>query len=466
MPQRPALGAAPRSWGEELSATFRLALPLILAQLTQTAIYSTDVLMLGWLGPDALAASALGVNLFFIFNFTGLGLVSAAAPLIAAAIGERRHAVRDVRRSFRSAMHTCLIYCVPAWLILWQCEAILRLFGQDPALSQQAGQFIRILQWSLLPNLLIIVFRTLLTALERPGVTFAVMLAGLAVNATLNWMLIFGHWGAPALGLVGSAIASLSTTCLMAFALGLFIALHPRVRRYHLFGHAQRIDRARLGAIFRIGSPIAMTLAFEVSVFGAAVYFMGWIDTASVAAHAIALQISSIAFMVPLGLSQATVIRVGMAYGAGNPAWVRLAGRVSLGIALAFMTLSATTMWLFPRELAGFFLDSTRPNSAAVLDLAVRFLAIAALFQLADGAQVIGSAMLRGLQDTRVPMLFALFGYWVVGLGSGYFLAFSHAWRGVGIWTGLAIGLGVVAVLMIARWSMRERIGLVPIAAR
>jgi MATE family multidrug resistance protein len=252
----------------------------------------------------------------------------------------------------------------------------------------------------------------------------------------------------------------------MAVALGLFIALHPRVRRYHLFGHVQRIDRARLGAIFRIGSPIAMTLAFEVSVFGAAVYFMGWIDTASVAAHAIALQISSIAFMVPLGLSQATVIRVGMAYGAGNPAWVALAGRVSLGIALAFMTLSATTMWLFPRELAGVFLDSSRPNSAAVLDLAVRFLAIAALFQLADGAQVIGSAMLRGLQDTRVPMLFALFGYWVVGLGSGYFLAFRYEWRGVGIWTGLALGLGIVAVLMIARWSMRERIGLVPVPSR
>ena len=464
MPSRPVLGAAPRSWGEELSATLRLALPLVLAQLTQVAIYTTDVVMLGWLGPDALAASALAVNLFFIFNFTGMGLASAAAPLIAAAIGERRHAVRDVRRSFRSALHACLIFAVPAWVVLWYCHEILLAFGQDPALSEQAGRFMRILQWSLLPNLLIIVFRTLLTALGRPGVAFAVTAAGLAVNAALNWLLIFGHAGAPQLGLVGSAVASLITTTLMAAALGLFIALHPRVCRYHLFGHVQHIDRARLAAIFRIGSPIALTLAFEVSVFGAAVYFMGWIDTASVAAHAIALQIASIAFMVPLGLSQATVIRVGMAYGSADRQWIALAGRVSLIMALAFMTLSATTMWLFPRELAGFFLDMSEPNSAAVLELAVRFLAIAALFQLADGAQVIGSAMLRGLQDTRVPMLFALFGYWVVGLGGGYVLAFQLAWRGVGIWTGLALGLGAVAVLMIGRWSMRERLGLTRLA--
>jgi MATE family multidrug resistance protein len=461
MPARPALGAAPRDWSEEFSATLRLAVPLVLAQLTQIAIYSTDVIMLGWLGPDALAASALGVNLFFMFNFTGMGLASAVAPLIAAAIGERSHAVRDVRRSFRSALHACLIYVIPGWLVLWNCKAVLLFFGQDPALSEQAGHFIRVLQWSLLPNLLIIVFRTVLTALGRPGVTFAVTLAGLVVNAALNWVLIFGHWGAPALGLVGSAIASLTTTTLMASALGLFIVLHRRVRRYHLFGHVLRLDRARLAAIFRIGTPIALTLAFEVSVFGAAVYFMGWIDTASVAAHAIALQIASIAFMVPLGLSQATVIRVGLAYGAADRDWLALAGRVSLVMALAFMSVSAMTMWLFPRELAGFFLDMSEPNSGVVLDLAVRFLAVAALFQLVDGAQVIGSAMLRGLQDTRVPMLFALFGYWVVGVGAGYLLAFRFQWRGVGIWTGLALGLAVVAILMIGRWTLRERLGLV-----
>ena len=197
------IGAAPAGWGEELSATLRLAAPLVLAQLTQIAIYSTDVLMLGRLGPHPLAASALAVNLFFMFNFTGMGLVSACAPLIAAALGERTNAVRDVRRSFRSAMHVALIFCVLAWLVMWNAEAILLAFGQDPALSADAARFLRILQWSLLPNLLIVIFRTLLTALGRPGATLAVTMIGLVVNALLNWALIFGHLGAPALGLVG-----------------------------------------------------------------------------------------------------------------------------------------------------------------------------------------------------------------------------------------------------------------------
>jgi len=456
-----SIGAAPAGWGEEFSATLRLAAPLVLSQLTQIAIYSTDVLMLGRLGAQPLAASALAVNLFFMFNFTGMGLVSACAPLIAAALGNRANAVRDVRRSFRSALYVALVFCCFGWLFLWNTHAILLLFGQDPALSADAGLFMRVLQWTLLPNLLIVIFRTLLTALGRPGATLWVTVIGLFVNALLNWMLVFGNLGAPALGLVGSACASLFTTSFMALALGFYVALHPRIRRFHLFGRIYRPDMQRLAAIVRIGTPIAITMAFEVTVFAAAVYFMGWIDMANVAAHAIALQIAAISFMVPFGLSQATVIRVGLAYGARDPRRIGLAGWVSLAAGLAFMSISAGLMWLFPRELAGLFLDVGAPDSGHVLDLAASFLTVAALFQLFDGAQVVGSAMLRGLQDTKIPMLFAAFGYWVAGLGIGYLLAFRGGWGGLGIWIGLAVGLGVVAVLMIGRWSLRDRLGLV-----
>jgi MATE family multidrug resistance protein len=456
-----SLGAAPSGWRDELSATLRLAWPLVLAQLTQMAIYSTDVLMLGRLGPHPLAASALAVNLFFMFNFTGMGLVTACAPLIAAALGERSHAVRDVRRSFRSAVHVAVLFAIPVWLALWNSEKILLALGQDPALAAQAARFLRILQWTLLPNLLIIIFRTTLTAFGRPAVTLVVTIAGLAVNAGLNWSLIFGHLGAPALGLEGSACASLATTSFMVIALAIYIHAQPRLRRFHLFGRLQRFDRDRLAAILRIGTPIALTLAFEVSVFSIAIYLMGWIDTASVAAHAIAMQIASIAFMVPLGLSQATVVRVGLAYGARDPRWIALAGWVSLASAMGFMSMSATAMWLFPRDLAGLFLDASKPETARVLDLTVAFLSVAALFQLFDGAQVIGSAMLRGLQDTRVPMVFAAVGYWLFGLGGGYLLAFRWGLKGVGIWIGFALGLAVVAILMLLRWLMRARLGLV-----
>jgi MATE family multidrug resistance protein len=453
------------AWSDELRATLRLAWPLVLTQLTQFAIYSTDVLMLGRLGPNALAASALAVNLLFMFSFTGMGLVTASAPLIAAALGEKSNNVRDVRRSFRSAIHAALIYVVPVWLLLWHSEAILLLFGQDPQLSHEAARFLRILQWTLLPNLLIVIFRTLLTALGKPGATFAATVAGLIVNALLNWVLIFGHLGATALGLEGSAIASLVTTLVMTTSLALYITGQRRVRRFHLFGRILRVDSERLRAMFRIGTPIALTLAFEVSVFSAAVYLMGWIDTASVAAHAIALQIASIAFMVPLGLSQATVVRVGLAYGARDSAAIARAGWASLAMAMVFMSVSASAMWLFPRDLAGLFLDIRDPAAALVLDLAARFLAVAALFQLFDGAQVIGSAMLRGLQDTRVPMLIAAVGYWVIGLGSGYVLAFPLGLQGIGIWIGFALGLGTVAILMTWRWTLRERIGLTARAA-
>ena len=450
-----------QTWRDELRATLLLAWPLMLAQLTQIGIYTTDVLMLGRLGPEALAASALAVNLFFIFNFTGMGLVTACAPLIAAALGERSHAVRDVRRSFRSAIHAALLYLVPVWVLLWHGEAIMLLLGQDPALSEPGAAFLRILQWTLLPNLLIIIFRTLLTAFGKPHATLVVTLAGLVVNAVLNWMLIFGHWGAPALGMNGSAWASFFTTFFMAACLGSYMIGERRVRRFRLFGHFLRVDRERLAKIFRIGTPIAFTLAFEVSIFAVAVYFMGWIDLASVAAHAIAIQVASITFMVPLGLSQATVIRVGLAYGARDHRGIALAGWVSFWAALAFMVASAGLMWLAPREIAGLFIDSSRPESAQVLDLAVSFLVVAAVFQLADGAQVIGGAMLRGLQDTRVPMLFAAFGYWIVGLGGGALLAFGAGWEGIGVWTGLALGLAVVAVLMLWRWSRRERLRLI-----
>jgi MATE family multidrug resistance protein len=239
----------------------------------------------------------------------------------------------------------------------------------------------------------------------------------------------------------------------------------PRLRAMHLFGHWWRADWPRFRELVRLGTPIALTWAFEVSVFSCAVYLMGLIDTTSVAAHVIALQIAAFAFMVPLGLSQAATVRVGYAHGARDPEWIALAGRVALACALGFALLSAAVMWLFPRQLAGLFLDRSEAGSAAVLAMAVRFLLVAAVFQIVDGAQVIGASILRGLHDTRIPMLYAGFGYWVVGLGSGAYLAFATPLRGTGIWIGLALGLAVVSVLMLTRWSRRARLSLVPARA-
>jgi multidrug resistance protein, MATE family len=457
--------AAPRSSREELAATLTLAWPLVLSNLASSAISTTDVLMLGWLGPRPLAAAALTVNLYNLLLFTGIGMSAAISPMIASAIGRRKGAARDSRRSFRMGLWLVTLYAVPATLVLLFAEQIFLLLGQDPALSRMAGEFAGVVQWALWPSLLFFLFRNLLTALGRTWVPLAVVLGGVALNAFLNYALIFGHFGLPRLEIRGSALATLLTYCAMLAALGLAVTRLPRLRLMHLFGHWWRPDWPRLRDLFRLGLPIGLTWTFEAGVFSAAIYLMGLIDTTSVAAHVIALQIASLAFMVPLGLSQAATVRVGYGHGARDPRWIARAGRVAIGCAVAFAAASALVMWLFPTGLASLFLDRSAPDSEAVLDMAVRFLLIAALFQLADSTQVIGVAILRGLQDTRVPMLFAAFGYWVAGIGIGTFLAFAAGWKGEGIWTGLAAGLAIVSLLLLWRWRRREDLGLVPGAA-
>jgi MATE family multidrug resistance protein len=245
----------------------------------------------------------------------------------------------------------------------------------------------------------------------------------------------------------------------MALALATVILTDRQFRRFHLFGRFWRADWPRFRQLFRLGGPIGLTMGFEGGVFSAAAYLMGLFGAPSVAAHQIALQIAATTFMVPLALGQAATVRVGLAYGRDDPHAVTLAGWTAFVLGIAFMSITAGIMFLFPRDLITLFLDDS-PANANVIALGVSFLLIAALFQIADGAQVVGAGMLRGLHDTRVPMIFALFGYWAIGLGVGIALAFVLDWRGVGIWVGLAAGLGVVALLMLWRWTRRSTLGL------
>ena len=203
-------------------------------------------------------------------------------------------------------------------------------------------------------------------------------------------------------------------------------------------------------------------MGFEGGVFSAAAYLMGLISADAVAAHAVALQIAALSFMVPWGMSQAATVRVGLALGRQDRAGIARAGWSAWAMGTGFMALMAVVIWLLPRELITLFLDDSAAN-ANVIALGVAFLGVAAIFQIVDGAQVVGAGILRGLHDTRVPMIFTFVGYWLVGIGVGIWLAFRAGWGGVGIWTGLALGLAIVAVLMLARWTRRERLGLVAI---
>ena len=437
-----------------------LAAPLILSNLTMALIQATDVVLMGWLGPHALAASALGLNLAMSMTIFCMGLVIAAAPLMAAELGRRFNAVREVRRSFRQSVWVACVAVLPAWALLWNTDAVLLALGQSEALARTAQLFMHGYMWSLLPFLIFQALRGFVSALERPGWIFTISAGGVVLNALTSWTLIFGHFGLPALGVFGGGLATTIVWSIMAAGLGLVTARNPAFRRFDIFGHFWRADPARFAEIVRLGLPIAFTLWSEGAVFAAAVGLMGLIGEASVAAHAVALQLAALTFMVPLGLGQAATVRVGLGYGRRDAAAIRRAGWTAFVLVTGFMTMMAILMWSIPRQLVDFFLEPTAAN-APVIDLAVQFLGVAAAFQIFDGAQVVGAGMLRGLQDTRWPMVFAVFGYWAIGIGVGAFLAFRLHWQGVGVWTGLAAGLATVSLLMLWRWTWRERLGLV-----
>ena len=458
----PQAGQPALTWRDELAALVRLAAPLVGANLLQMTVYAVDVIFVSRLGPVPLAASTLGVFLLSLIMWALIGFVSACAPLIAAELGRRAHAVREVRRSFRMAMWLGVLASVVSMLGLSQGERIMLWLGQDPVVSGRAGAFLDILLWVMLPNVLAAVMRTVAAALGRQGWAVAVTFLALLLNIAGNWLLVFGHGGFSALGLEGSAIASCVTAVVTLAAWIAILAFDPKLRRYRLFGRWWRPEWRRVGDIARLGAPIALTFTLEGALFGGAAFLMGLIGVAEVDAHAIALNIAALAFQVPFGIAQAATIRVGMAYGAQDRAWIARAGWVAIVLGTGFMVATAAAIWLAPRLFIGLYIDVDDPAHAGVVALAVQYLALAAAFQLFDGAQAVTAGALRGVQDTRMPMLIAGIGYWVAGFGTAIWLGFRAGWAGVGIWAGLAVGLLVVSVLLVARWAGRERLGLLP----
>ena len=454
--------AAPSPWRAELAAMLTLAWPIIVTQLAQVSMVTIDVVLLGWLGPDALAAGALGANVWFVLLMFGIGVTTATAPMMAQALGAKRHAVREVRRTLRQGAWAALAWSVPAIAVMWHAEPLLLALGQDAAVAAAAQTYTRALAPSVPAALLFHALRMFTAALERPRPALVVQLVELVFNAILAYALIFGALGLPALGLVGAGVATSAACWLGTLALLAVVLVDRRLRRFHPLGRFWRPDWPRFATLWRLGLPIALTVEFEVGVFSAAVVLMGLLGTAELAAHQIAIQIAATSFMVPYGLAQAATVRVGLAAGAGDAAGVARAGWMAMALSLAFMGTMAVAMIAARRQLAGLFLDLDRPENLAVGALAAQFLVIAGLFQLFDGAQTVAIGALRGLKDTRVPMVFAALGYWVIAFPLATALGFAAGLGGVGIWIGLAVGLAVVAALATLRFARRERLGLVP----
>ncbi|WP_270937185.1 MATE family efflux transporter [Falsiroseomonas oryzae] len=446
-----SLAAASARRGE-VRAMLALAWPLVLTNLSQFALTLTDTVFLGRLGTEALAAATLGANLFFAALAPCFGLAMAAAPMTAQTRGHGKGFVRGMRRDLRAALWAVAAATLPVWLLLWHAEPVLLLLGQEPALAALAADYVRALMWGMPCFCAFVALRGFLAAEQRPGAALVVSCVGILLNVPLNWWLIHGGLGVPPLGVVGAGIAS--SLCNLAMLLGLvgLMARDRHLRRFRILGRFWRFDSARLRETVAIGLPIAGAMLLEIGVFAFAALVMGWMGALAVAAHAIAVQLASATFMVPMGLGQAATARVGLAAGAGDAVAAARAGWTAIALGAGFMAGSAVAMIAFGGAIAWAFLDAGNPGAAETASLAATLLVVAGLFQLADGVQAVAAGALRGLKDTTVPMVLAGFGYWAIGLPLGLALAFPAGFGPIGIWVGLAVGLFLVAGLMTHRW--------------
>lgn len=431
-----------------MKAVATLGIPLIGGNLAQFMITMTDTVMLGWYDVHALAAQVLGGMVFFVLFIFGSGLAMAVMPAVAEA--EAAQDDRRVRRVTRMGLWASLAFALASLPVFLLARPLLGVLGQEPGLIELAARYMEIAGFGIIFALLGMVLKSYLSALEHTGVVLWSSVAGALVNIVVNYALIFGNWGAPELGIRGAAIASLAVQALM-FALLLAYVMRV-VPRHRLFLRIWRVDGAALWLVLRLGTPIGLTNLAEVSLFAASSVMMGWLGTVPLAAHGIVLQVSSATFMIHLGLASAATVRAGRAVGRRDRPGLRRGAQVVFAASMGLALVSVVVFLSIPDVLIGFFLDPMDPARDAVLATGVVLLAAAALFQLVDAAQVMALGLLRGVQDTRVPMMIAALAYWVIGLPVSYVLGFGLGLGGVGVWLGLAAGLAVAAALLIWRF--------------
>ena len=441
-----------QKFSSELRATLVLGLPLVGSHLAQMALHVTDTVLLGWYGTAELAAGVISTSTFFLLFIFGSGFGKAVMPMVAAAFGTGDD--RQVRRVSRMGLWLSILCALCLYPVFWWSEELLRALNQTDEVARLGRDYLRIAGLGILPAMMVMTLTSLLSAIGRTGAVLFTTLMGVALNFVLNWMLVFGNWGAPELGIRGSAIATVSVQILCFVLLAGFATFHPALRRFQLFVRFWRPDWPAFAQVFRLGLPIGLTSMAEGGLFHASAVMMGWIGTVELASHGIALEATAIAFMLHLGLSSAVTIRVGRAHGIGDLAAVRRAAIAALTLSLAFALVIITVFLTIPEQIIMLFLDPNKAEAAQIVAIGSVLMMLAALFQLADAMQAMALGLLRGVQDTRGPMWLAAFGYWCVGVPVGYLLAFHFGLGGAGIWLGLAVGLSMVAILLMWRfWS-------------
>jgi MATE family multidrug resistance protein len=427
-----------------------LGAPLAAAQAVQFLINATVVVLIGRLGPESLAAIALGNSLHFTVVMFCLGVTVTVSALVARALGHG-----DVRKAapiLHQGLWVATVLGVPGTLLTWNGGLLLAAFGHSAEIVALASDYLRPLSLSMVPALWFVAFRAFVAAHSRPRAVLLVTGAGLLFNAALSYVLIFGHFGLPAMGLVGAGIGITATNVFMALAMGLYLVRARVFRAYRLFHGLLAPDWPVFREIWKVGVPIGGATVLEVGYFNVCLQLMGRIGTDELAAHQVTLQLAAISFMVPLGFGQAATVRVGLRAGGGDAAGAARAGWTALALGLVGVSIAALLFVLLPHGLIGLFMPLDEPGNARAIGFAVTFLMVVAAFQLFDATQTIMLGALRGLKDTRTPMWLAAFGYWVVGLGLSLLLGFQTPLGGLGIWIGAACGLAAAALLLTLRF--------------
>lgn len=445
---------SPQPMTQHLRATLFLGLPLIGSHVAQFALHVVDTIMLGWYGVLPLAAGVLSASSFFVVFVLGSGFAKAVMPMVASARAQGDE--RQVRRVTRMALWLSIAFGMVTYPLFWWADHVLLFLGQQPEVAALGRDFLHIAGFGMVPALLVMVLKSYMAALGRTQVVLWVTLIAVPVNVAMGWAFIFGNWGAPELGVQGAALSTLVVQLLSLAILLAYAAWLPDLRRYQLFIRFWRPDWQALRAVFRLGWPMGFTGLAEVGMFQASALMMGWMGTLQLAAHGIAMEITAMSFMVHVGLSNAVTVRTGYFHGTNNWVELRRAALAGITLSLAFALLTVAVYLGFGTQLISIFIDPAEPMRPDIIRIGVVLLACAALFQFADASQAIALGMLGGVQDTRVPMVYASISYWGIGIPASYLMAFPMGLGPVGLWLGLSLGLACAAISLMLRFWRRK----------
>ncbi len=437
-------------------ALLSLGLPLVGSHIAQMALHVVDTIVMGWYGVTELAAVVLGGSCFFVIFVLGGGFAQAVMPMVAQALG--RGAEAEVRRATRMGIWLSILFSVLIYPLFWWSETVLLWAGQKPEVAALAAEFMRIAGLGMAPALLVMVLKSFLAALHRTQVVLWVTVGAVGVNAVLCYPLVFGRWGLPELGVAGSALATLIIQILTLLVIGVYVRARPEFHRFHLFQRFWRPDWAAMAQVFRLGAPIGLTGLAESGLFQAAALMMGWIGTVELAAHGIAMQVTSIGFMMHVGLSNAATVRTGRFAGAQDWGNLRRGAGMAITISALVGVVQIAIYLIWAEPIVGLFIDRSSLEAPQILAFGGLLLIYAAAFQMMDAAQVLALGLLRGVQDTAAPMVIAAVSYWMIGVPAAWALAFRADWGGTGLWMGLVIGLACAALALMWRfWSRVPR---------